>query len=383
MKKITLLWAIMCMSAMVFAQTKNLKSADRSLKNGKLDKAVESIKLAMAEPENQAEPNAWFSQAKIYTAVTATDKPEYKDLEKNSANLAMESFQKAFELDPSGKIKILGSLEVGKLVNATYDLGATLYAEQKFLDAATAFKLTVAANTLIDVIDTNAIFNTALCADAGQDKKTAKEYYTKLVELKANQPNAYISLAGMVRDEGDKAEAQRLADMAVEMFPGNYNVAINASGIHLTTENSARAQQILNHLTETQDTNQLVFFALGVAYDQMKNPVEAEKAYLRAIELKPDYFDAIFNLGAFYVNQGIEIKKEADGLPLSETAKYEAMVAQSNEMFKKAIPMLEKALNDKPNDIPVMSTLKDLYVHLQMMDKAKEISDQIEELGTN
>jgi len=42
--------------------------------------------------------------------------------------------------------------------------------------------------------------------------------------------------------------------------------------------------------------------------------------------------------------------------------------------------MLEKANQMQPNNIPVMSTLRDIYVHLRMMDRAAEISAEIEQL---
>ncbi len=41
MKKISIIIAAICISSIAFSQTKNLRTADRSLKNGKLDKAYE------------------------------------------------------------------------------------------------------------------------------------------------------------------------------------------------------------------------------------------------------------------------------------------------------------------------------------------------------
>ncbi len=379
MKKLHVFLAIMCMSAMVFAQTRNLKDADRALKNGKLDKALTAIKLAMEEPENQAIANAWFSQGKIYTALMTTKEPEFAELEKNP-KLALESFSKAFTMDESGKIRILGSVEVHKLIGASYDAGAKYYEEKKYAEAAEAFENSVNAGKLIEIVDTMGLFNTALCADLAQNKPMAKEYYLKLVEIKADQPTVYTSLAAIYKDENDKANAAKYADLAVELFPDNYNALINAASIHLMLQNAERAQKILSDMAEKYADNPIVFFALGVAYDQIKMPNDAEKAYIKAIELKPDYFDAIFNLGAFYVSQGVAIKAEADDIPPTETQKYDAMIERSNDMFKKAVPRLEQALEMKPNDIPVMSTLKDLYVHLRIMDKANAMDAEIKKL---
>lgn len=387
MKKLQVFALLMCMSTMFFAQTKNLRNADRALKRGKLDNAVEAIKLASEEAENQSLIDFWYSRAKIYTAVAGTKEPEYRGLEPNATQMAYEAFQKTFELDKEGKIKILATTaEIPKLISASYDVGASAYGEKKYDRAVQAFEICVNLCQLIEAEKTdetyvNAIFNTALCADLGKNKETAKKYYLMLTEFEANQPNAYTSLATIFKDEGNKAEALKYADLAVSRFSNDYNVLINAAGIHLLLENSDRAKQILEEMTATHADNQLVFFALGLAYEQMKIPEETEKAYLKAIELKADYFDAIFNLGAFYVNQGIAQKTEADELPLTETKKYDELTAISNATFQKAIPRLEKALEMKPNDVTVMTVLKDLYVHLKMMDKANAMNAEIEKLG--
>jgi len=380
MKKLHVFLALLLMSTMVFAQSRNLRNAENELKRGRIDKAVIAIKAAMAEPENQTNANAWFTQAKIYTAVAISDKPEYKALDANAINLAFDFFQKAFELDQSGTIQILSGMELTKLVNAAYDQGALFYSEQNFIGAANAFKLSVDASQLMDVVDTNAIFNTALCADAAGNKAMAKEYYQKLVDFEANQPAAYTSLAVIYIAEQNTEKAGELADKAAELFPDNYGAMINAASIHLMIGNSERASQILAVMSEQFADNAVVFFAKGVALDQINMPEQAETAYLRAVELNPEFFDAIFNLGAHYVVRGVNIKAEADVLPLSESRKYDEMTEQSNTMFRKAIPMLEKALAMEPNNIPVMSTLRDIYVHLRMMDKATELGEQIEKL---
>jgi tetratricopeptide (TPR) repeat protein len=380
MKKLHVLLAIMFMSAAVFAQSKNLRNADSELKKGRLDKAVAAIRLAMEEPVNQADANAWFSQAKIYTAVTITQKPEYKDLESNSAQLAFQSFHMAFNLDKSGKLVLLGSFEVQKLINAVYDLGANLYAEQQFTEAANAFGLAVNASELIDVVDTNSIFNTALSAKLSGDKAMAKEYYQRLVDLKANQPYAYTELAMFYKDEDNFEKAAEYAGMQIELFPDEYTAMINSASIYLMIGYSEQASKVLTIMSEQYADNPLVFFAKGVALDQIKMSEEAEKAYLTAIELQEDYFDAVFNLGAHYVNRGVEIKGEADGLGITpdEIKKYEELTEKSDVMFRKAVPMLEKALEMRSEEIAVMETLRDIYVHLRMMDKAEEINAKIQ-----
>ena len=380
MKKLNVFLALMFMSAMVFAQTRNLRTADSELKRGRLDRAVTAIQLAIVEPENLENANAWFSQAKIYTAVAATPKPEYSSLEPNAIQLALQAFIKTFNLDKDGRLVILGGGEVQKLINAAYDKGAAFYADQNFSEASNAFRVSVEASALVDIVDTNAMFNTALCAEAAGNKVVAKEFYQKLVDMKADQPAAFTALALILKDEDDLVNTGKYVDLAVELFPENYNTLINAASIHLMIGNSERASVILDAMSVDFADNPVVFFAKGVAFEQINMPEKAEEAYLKAIELRPDYFDAIFNLAAHYVTRGVSIKAEADALPMSEQTKYDELNEIANEIFKKAIPMLEKANEMESDNIPVMSTLKDIYVHLRMMDRANELNEQIERL---
>ena len=59
----------------------------------------------------------------------------------------------------------------------------------------------------------------------------------------------------------------------------------------------------------------------------------AEKSYKKAIELKPDYFDAIYNLGALYVNDAVGIMGKANKLDLNDK-NYDAHKKTSRRSIK-------------------------------------------------
>ncbi|MCL2682640.1 MAG: tetratricopeptide repeat protein [Bacteroidales bacterium] len=376
MKKLHVFLALVCMSAMVFAQSRNLRNADTELRRERLDRALTAIKLAMEEPENQSNAMAWLSQAKIYTAIAVTEKPEYRKLEPNPIPLAFQSFQKVFSLNED--FSLLARQEISNLAIAAYNSGVALYQEQRFSEAVEMFKISINTNAFDGVIDTLGMFSIALSAYAAGDKAMAKEFYLKVIELEADQPSAYINLALIYIDENDFANAGRYADLVVERFSDDYMAMINAANIHLQIHNYERASQILSNMAEQYADDPVVFFALGAAYAQIKMPKEAEQAYLRTLELQSDYFEAIFNLGVLYYNQGVDIRLEADALPMSEQKKYEELLEKANDMFRKAAQMLEKALEVQPNDIDVMMILKGIYTNLGMMDKVSAINTEIE-----
>jgi len=379
MKKLNVFLALLLISTTVFA---NLRNAERFLRNDRIDRAFPAIVAAMEDPANQTNPQAWFIQAQILTAIANSPVPEVRNLEPNAISLALQSFQRVFEFDQRDPLitHALYSNHLGQLIAVAYNRGVEFFSAQNFAGAASAFKISVNASALINVIDTNAIFNVALCANHAGDIATAQQFFQKVVDLRANMPAAYTSLAVIFREQGDNESAARYADLAAEMFQDDYNAMINAASLHLMIGNYERASQILAVMSEQFYDNAIVFFAKGVAFDNIGMAEEAERFYLRSIELDPNFFDAVFNLAAHYVTRGVAIRAEANEVPMNQQARYEELTELGNQMFRNAIPMLEKANEMQPNNIPVMTTLRDIYVHLRMMDRAAEITAEIERL---
>ena len=102
------------------------------------------------------------------------------------------------------------------------------------------------------------------------------------------------------------------------------------------------------------------------------------ESYKTAIELKGDYGDAFFNLGALYYNQSIEVQSLAQDLNGEE---YDTQVARADQMMKDAVPFLEKSHELSPKDVSTITVLKSIYLNLSMDDKYKEFDAKLKALG--
>ena len=109
--------------------------------------------------------------------------------------------------------------------------------------------------------------------------------------------------------------------------------------------------------------------------DQMFNL--AVEAYKKAIQLKPDYFDPVFNLGALYVNKAVIYDDRAKNLPLDAEAEFKTQKAEADKYLEAAIPYLEKATEMQPTDVSTLSSLKQIYIRQQKMDKVKAVNEKI------
>jgi tetratricopeptide (TPR) repeat protein len=105
---------------------------------------------------------------------------------------------------------------------------------------------------------------------------------------------------------------------------------------------------------------------------------EAVAAYKKSIELKPDNFDAVYNLGALYFNDGAELANKANKIPANKVAEYDAAKKKFEAKFKDALPYLEKAHQINPTDIATMESLRQLYARLGDLAKAGEMKKKME-----
>ncbi|MBS4057567.1 MAG: tetratricopeptide repeat protein, partial [Bacteroidales bacterium] len=135
----------------------------------------------------------------------------------------------------------------------------------------------------------------------------------------------------------------------------------------------------LKDLVVRDPSNYSIFFVLGTIYGDetdsvLYNSKVAEDYYLKAIEINPEYYDAIYNLGALYINESNKIQVKANDLPLSDTKSYEKYTEQANVIIRKALPYLEKANELMPNNEETITVLKTIYVRFKMDDKLKALT---------
>ncbi len=89
----------------------------------------------------------------------------------------------------------------------------------------------------------------------------------------------------------------------------------------------------------------------------------AISAYSKAIQLKPDFFDPNYNLGALFFNKGVRFNEVAN--EISDMKLYEIEKKNADDQFKLAMPYLEKALEIQASDKNTLLSLKTLYFRMR------------------
>ncbi len=394
MKKLFVIAGLFFITITVFAQNAKVVSTYNYLKSGQLDKAKENIDAACVHPQTQGEAKTWLYRGNVYLAISATEQPKYKELHPSPLEEAYTAYQKSIEIDPEyvQPAAAPASAKIGLLIIAEqhYNKGVELFNKKQFDKAIVEFELTKKINGIFSIKDSLATYNAAICAIQIDDTDKAMQYLKELVIMSYMNPMVYSTLANLYKEQGENDKALQVIKGGKTKFPNNLGILIAETNVYLATGDIEKAQQTLQLAVEKDPTNPILYFTVGSNYDQMsrKDTISDEDrktmlynaiaAYEKAIELDPKYFDAFYNLGALYFNEGVRIFDLAQDI--TDMKVYAAMEEEFKALWGKAIPYLEKAHELTPDDIYTLQSLKTLYARLNMMDKLQEVNEKMKTL---
>ncbi len=379
------------------AQKREVRRANRSLNNAELAEALSHINNALEDESTKNEADTWVLYTQILMEISASEDESVKNLVEDPLDKAFEAIQKAEELDEENKNML--DIQQTFLVLSEYFFNAAAieYNEENFDKASKLFFKSYKVSESFESIDTSTLYNAGLSAEMAGNIDDAYDYYVEVEELEYDQPFLYSSLANISTQKENTDEAVEWIKKGRERYPENLDLIFSEANIYLTTGNIKEAERILEIAIERDPENPNLHYAFAVNYDQMSRDTlytkeerqfayeEAIKAYEKAIELKPDYFDAIYNLGAMHFNEGISLYVEAENI-LREDMDFQAYEEKEKEvlaLWLEAQPYLEQAFEmideDDPNYEVVLRSLRELYMRTKQEEKVEEVNALWEE----
>ncbi|HAY70492.1 MAG TPA: hypothetical protein DCX89_01245, partial [Saprospirales bacterium] len=104
----------------------------------------------------------------------------------------------------------------------------------------------------------------------------------------------------------------------------------------------------------------------------------------QALKLEPNYFDAIYSIGALYYNSAANMTKElnkyANDYSKEGTKKYNEIKSSMDALFDQALPYFEKAEGINSNDAGVLQALSEIYARKNILDKAQQYKDRLDSI---
>jgi tetratricopeptide (TPR) repeat protein len=380
-KTATLLALAICVQG--FAQ-KEVVSAYNANKEGDYASAVTYIEQAIENPKANIKNKTWRYRGEIYLNVSRDSSlfAAYPD----ALKLSKESYMKAQELDTKGSYAQEIQIGLGQVQMAASNAGIGNYNTGDFGRAGTLFDLSAEIAFAFDAVDTMAIYNSALCYEKAGDVDLAVARYQACADIEYQVPNVFLFISNLYRDNGREEEALQTLKSARELYPREQSLIIEELNIYLTNEEFDKAKENLTLAAEQDPTNEILWFSLGSVLDNLGNSDEAIEAYKKALEVKADYFDANYNLGALYFNQAVQGINAANDMwkprmTKTESAEQKRLEDEAKQLFATAQPYLEAAHAADASDLETMRSLRDVYARTGEDDKLLDISAKIKALS--
>jgi tetratricopeptide (TPR) repeat protein len=435
MKKITLL-LLLIMPVIAFSQSAKLTNAinyyDDYVKNPKdqesLTKAKENIDIVSQNPEMKDPGKVLKFKGLIYEAMfennlriqtekltSITDPNQkaftaYQNTAITELDIAAQAYDAIKAVDPKNIYLFDVMKAKERLYSHYYNKANADFNQQKFDSSLQLFEK---AYDLDEAKDTNSLNGVGLAAFNSGHFEKSKNAYAKMIEAKAGGARSYSLLVQSYFELKDTVPGVEVLKKGRAIYPNDANLINTETNYYLSHNKREEAKKNLNMVILARPQEPTLYLARGGLYDKEANPEDkdhkalptppnfnelmklAEADYQKTVELceqmykniasmdkeekrqlEDTYSKGLFDLGAVYFNQGAKVAKDAD--KITDNAKFAIENKKANALFNKAMPLLEKSLEVKPDDGTIFA-LKQIYTRLELTDKLKGLNAMLKD----
>ncbi len=383
MKKVFLLLAVISISAATFAQKGKVTSALTLIEQGSLDKAKEALDQAMTHPKSMNWFNTYFAKGKLAQAVFKSDNPTFKAYYTDPLSEAYAAYEKSMELDDKGgaKKKIITGMVYNSLALDLYSQGGQLFEAGDYAGALKSFETQIAiteSDNYVGVTDTGMYYNAGLAAMNAKDHQKAIKYFEKCAEMQYQGINPYFQISQNYLEMGDTTKAETILVDLRNKYSDDKNVTLQLIDLYIKAGKNKEALENLAIARANDPDNYSLHFAEGIIYLNEDRFDEAIERLTKSVELKSDFYDSQYGLGASFINKASDMFAKANDI--MDVNEYNKAIDAAMAVFAKALPYMEKANELKPDDIFAMRSLRELYYRLKMTEKYDAVKAKLDTL---
>jgi tetratricopeptide (TPR) repeat protein len=362
MKKIIIFALGILCSVASFAQTATLESAQEFVKTNDLTNAKKAIDEVTTGKEDK-NASAWFTKGFIYQKISEDVK--LRGGTPNANVLALEAYKKFIALEKKLDISLVKDNMLALLGNF-FNSAISAYNDKKYAEAISQFDHVLdVKNSDVNgkILGTDKMVDTIIAQSKMykgysyyNDKKSSDA--APLFEEAITNPitkdvDIYLRLASIYQNDADNVKWIGTIQKGITAYPNNNDLKNEEINYFLLTNKQDELIKKLEEATVRDPKNAQTFFSLATSYDQMMkeksnsdNSVIAKKTittYEKAISLDAKNGDYVYNLGALYFNQAVEINDDINRNK-DNKIKVDALKKNREELMKKSMPFMEKAL---------------------------------------
>lgn len=365
-------------STFVCAQNMQVQNMVNYTRNKDYVKAKASADAAAVHESTSSSAKMWMYRGDVYKAIYSDTSEAVRKIDAEAEEKALEAYVSCLKLDKDNvyKDQVKGSL-VG--ASAAVSNKANYYRNNKEYDKAVRnydlletalpydFDGGIKRN---NITKEKLVFNKFQAYKQAANKDKTKEYAARLMDMKYKDPQLFVDMVRLSLADKDTAAALGYIEKGKLMFEDNMDLITSELDIYIARKKTDVLKDKLKAAIDVSPDNEVLHFVLANLYRGTNQFAEAEKEYLKAVELKADYEPAIYNLGVLYYSSGKEWNDKLNALPLKDpkTKEYET---KSNDYFKKAVGHFETSF-EITKDKRTKQILRQLCLRLGETEKAEK-----------
>jgi tetratricopeptide (TPR) repeat protein len=185
----------------------------------------------------------------------------------------------------------------------------------------------------------------------------------------------YKNIALILISQDKTEEAKSAIVDARKANPEDFSLIMSEADIYLKTNDMVTYGKLIKEVLTKDPNNADLYYNLGVVSGQNKENEDAEKYYLKAIELKPEYANAYFYLAAIRIDAAELVLNDMNKLSMStaDNKKYDVLKVKRNSILKEVMELLEKTTSLDKKNKEAKEVLLTVYKALEMKEKTKAL----------
>ena len=422
MKKIILSLIIFGLFQLSYSQKKELKTIDKQIKAGEYENAINtinSIKTLIDAADDKTKAKYYYLKGMA----------RYQNGNGSFDNkiLSIKDFNEAKKIEVSGT-----KIYTSKIDNIFTDLFNSF-----INDSRTALEIKNYKNSYMNLEaaynvsnkDTLYLYNAALVATEAKDYNIALGFYEKLIDL--GYSGVSMNYYAVEKESGKEQvfQDEKSRNFSVDVIGTHesprdemaesveIDILRSVAAIYKTQENFLKSieylekaklinendinlillesnirwdmgevdtyQRLISKALEIEPNNVDLIFNLGVVNADKGNFDDAISYYDKAIQIDQNYTKAYLNAAALILEKEGPMIEEMNSLGMStaDYNRYDELKIERENLYKNAIPYLEKVYNLENDNLSAARTLKNIYSALgdtEQENKYKVIVAELE-----
>ncbi|WP_419870747.1 tetratricopeptide repeat protein [Chryseobacterium sp. CT-SW4] len=205
--------------------------------------------------------------------------------------------------------------------------------------------------------------------------KKSKDYTDfKTEQTPSVEQDLYETLSTLLLNAKKNDEALVIIEKGLAKYPNNAKLKEFQSTAYYQSGNTEKFVTTLKEQLAKNPNDATNWYNLGVM--QAKDPAsatEAEAAFKKAIELKPDFSNAYQNLVYTIIGDDEKAVNEINTLRKDKPDEATKLIEARKERFNSSLPYAEKWHQAVPTDVNAVTMLREIYTITKNQEKANEM----------